>query len=136
MKFPSIFRTHSPMRFDIKPRYYDPVKEQVEQKTERIKRQLQSDGVIHSEKEMDEAFHSDYGSSIRGAFTQGSPIRGRSESILNNTGLIRLAIIVLLLGSLLGFVYYGTWVLYSLLYVFVGIGLLVLFFRLRRNSGK
>jgi Flp pilus assembly protein TadB len=124
------------MRFDIKPRYYDPVKEQVEQRTERIKRQLQSDGLIHSEEEMDEAFHSNYGSSIRGAFTQGSPIRGRSGSVLNNTGLMRLAIIVLLLGALLGFVYYGTWVLYALLYVFVGIGLLVLFFRLRRNSGR
>ncbi len=124
------------MRFDVKPRYYDPVKEQVEQRTEMIRRQLQSDGVIRSEEEMDEAFHRDYGSSLRGAFTQGSPIRGRSESVLNNTGLMRLVIIVFLLGTLLGFVYYGTMALYVLLFVGIGIGLLVFFVRLRRNSGR
>ena len=44
MKFPSIFRTASPSRFDIKPRYYDPVKEELDQRESRIKKQLEAEG--------------------------------------------------------------------------------------------
>ncbi len=123
------------MRFDIKPRYYDPVKEEVHQRTEMIKRQLQADGLLESKEEMDEAFHRSYGSSLRGAFTQGSPIRGRS-TFINNTGIIRLLIILILLGSIFGYVYYGNTALYILLYTAIGIALLLFLFRLRRSPSR
>lgn len=136
MKFPSIFRSASPMRFDIKPRYYDPVKEEIDQRTAMIKRQLQADGLLESEQEMDEDFRRNYGSSIRGAFTQGSPIRGKSSSVLNNAGLLRLIIIVLLLGTLLGYVYYGSLALYVLMYIAIGIGLMIVLLKLIKTSPR
>ena len=55
MKFPSIFRVNSPMRFDIKPRYYDPVKEEIEQRTSKIKKDLEMEGRL--EKSKDETNH-------------------------------------------------------------------------------
>lgn len=40
MRFPSLFRLPRHQQFQIKPRYYDPVKEEIEERTERIKSQL------------------------------------------------------------------------------------------------
>ena len=39
MRFPSLFRLPSHQRFNIEPRYYDPIKEEIEERTERIKRE-------------------------------------------------------------------------------------------------
>ncbi|ERM81270.1 hypothetical protein P872_10785 [Rhodonellum psychrophilum GCM71 = DSM 17998] len=136
MKFPSIFSSASPSRFDIKPRYYDPVREEIEQRTARIKRELQADGKLESDEEMDEAFHSNYGSSIRGAFTQGGPIKGRGSSVMNNTGFMRLLIIVLLIGGGMGYVYYGLQALYILAIGIFVIVLLVAFFRLKKPARR
>lgn len=41
MRFPSLFRLPRHQQFDIKPRYYDPVKEEIRERTERIKDQLE-----------------------------------------------------------------------------------------------
>jgi len=43
MKLPSIFRVPSHQRFEIQPRYYDPVKEDLEKRTNRIRRELKSE---------------------------------------------------------------------------------------------
>ena len=67
MKFPSLFRTAAPMRYDIKPRYYDPVKEEIEQRTSRIKKELENEGLI---KPGDEQNIGSYGGGIRGSFSQ------------------------------------------------------------------
>ena len=40
MRFPSLFRLPKYQRFEIKPRYYDPVKEEIRERTERIQRQM------------------------------------------------------------------------------------------------
>lgn len=136
MKFPSIFRSASPSRFDIKPRYYDPVREEIEQRTARIKRELQSDGKLEADEEMDAAFHSNYGSSIRGAFTQGGPIKGRSSSIMNNAGFLRLLIIVVLLGGGMGYIYFGPQALYILAIGIFLVVLLVAFFRLKKPARR
>lgn len=37
MRFPSLFRLPRYQQFDIKPRYYDPIKEEIKERTERIK---------------------------------------------------------------------------------------------------
>lgn len=135
MKFPQIFRTSQPMRFDIKPRYYDPVREEIVQRTARIKKELQADGKLPVE-EGDEEGLSDYSSSIRGSFIGGSQIKGRTSSALHSAGMIRLVIFVLLIGSLFGYVYYGPEAIYIILYIVAGISLLVVFFRLKRNQRK
>ncbi|EOZ92290.1 hypothetical protein A33Q_4383 [Indibacter alkaliphilus LW1] len=136
MKFPSIFRTAKPMRFDIKPRYYDPVKEEINHRTEKIKRELQADGVLPMGDEDAESIHRDYGSSLRGAFTSGSPIKGRQSSPLNSAGLLRLIIFVILIGALIAYVYLGPDAIYAMLYIVGGIALVVLFFRLRSNTKR
>jgi Flp pilus assembly protein TadB len=135
MKFPQIFRTTQPMRFDIKPRYYDPVREEIEQRTARIKKELQADGKLPVE-DGDEEGLSYYSSSIRGSFTGGSQIKGRTSSALHSAGMIRLVIFVLLIVSLFGYIYYGPEAIYILLYIVAGISLLFVFFRLKRKQRK
>jgi hypothetical protein len=43
MKLPSIFRLPSHQRFEIKPRYYDPVKEDLDKRTSRIRQELRNE---------------------------------------------------------------------------------------------
>ncbi|WP_130274962.1 hypothetical protein [Cecembia calidifontis] len=136
MKFPQIFRTTQPMRFDIKPRYYDPVKEEIEQRTARIKRELQAEGKIPYDGNEPLEASGYHGSSIRGAFTSGGSIKGRHTSPLQSAGMLRLVIFVLLIGSLFGYIYYGPEAIYTILYIVAGISLLVVFFRLRRQRRK
>jgi high-affinity Fe2+/Pb2+ permease len=124
------------MRFDIKPRYYDPVKEEIQQRTSRIKKELQTEGKLPFEED-DLADYKGYnGSSLRGAFSGGSQIKGRSSSALNSAGVMRLVIFVLLIGSLFGYIYYGPEAIYAILYASAGIALLVLFFRIRRKQRR
>ncbi len=41
MRFPSLFRLPKYQRFHIQPRYYDPVKEEIKERTERIKNAME-----------------------------------------------------------------------------------------------
>ncbi|MGJ3233688.1 hypothetical protein [Marivirga sp.] len=43
MKFPSIFRLPKYQRFEIQPRYYDPIKEDLEKRTHRIRQELKNE---------------------------------------------------------------------------------------------
>lgn len=124
------------MRFDIKPRYYDPVKEEIDQRTQKIKRELQADGALPMGEEDEDDIRRNYGSSLRGAFTAGSQIKGRQSSPLTSAGMIRLVIFVFLIVALFGYVYYGPDAIYALLYFIGGIALVVFFFRLRTNSKR
>ena len=40
MRFPSLFRLPRHQQFHIQPRYYDPVKEEIKERTERIKKSM------------------------------------------------------------------------------------------------
>ncbi|WP_420317518.1 hypothetical protein [Ekhidna sp.] len=52
MRFPSLFRLPRHQQFRIQPRYYDPVKEEIRERTERIKEQMEGSdtGEYHSTK--------------------------------------------------------------------------------------
>jgi len=41
MRFPSLFRLPKHQQFRIVPRYYDPVKEEIKERTERIKQKME-----------------------------------------------------------------------------------------------
>jgi hypothetical protein len=131
MKLPSIFRTATHARFEIKPRYYDPVKEEIEQRTSRIKHELRNQGMIDSDTEDSHT----YGSSLRGAFTQGSPIRGRSSSG-SSAGMLRLGIIVILVAALTGYYYFGNEVLYGFAILGGGIMLVNYLRKLKSQTRK
>lgn len=131
MKLPSLFRTAQPMRFDIKPRFYDPVKEEIEQRTARIKKELQAEGKLPYEEGYDPENDSFRSSAIRGAFTQGSPIKGKTSTPFSNTGFLRLLIFLVLITLVFGYVYYGPDAVYYLLYFATGVLLLSLVVKLK-----
>jgi hypothetical protein len=134
MKLPSILRVANPHRFEIKPRYYDPIKEEIEQRTARIKKELQAEGKIPLDKE--DLEHEPYSSSIRGAFASSSHLRSRGASPFNKAGLLRLFIFVLLIAAVFGYIYLGPEALYTMAYLLGGVALLVFFFRIKGKSGK
>jgi hypothetical protein len=135
MKFPSIFRTSQPQRFNIVPRHYDPVKEEIAMRTSQIKKELENDGILPSG-ELEETLRLGRGSSIRGAFTQGSPIKKKPTSIFESTGVIRLLIIILLIGGFGGYIYLGPEIIYYFIYLGLGIGSLILLFKLKGSSSR
>jgi hypothetical protein len=135
MKFPSIFRTAQPQRFNIIPRHYDPVKEEIEMRTSKIKMDLERDGRLSAEDDSETAYLG-AGSSIRGAFTQGSPIKKKPTSIFESTGVIRLLIVVLLLAGFCGYIYVGPEVIYYFIYLGIGVASLILLFKLKGKPSK
>jgi len=62
MKFPSIFRLPGHQRFEIQPRYYDPVKEDLEKRTNRIRQQLRNERNGGKSESIREAFKARTGS--------------------------------------------------------------------------
>src|SRR5690606_19118928 len=106
MKIPFV-RIAKPHRFNITPRHYDPVKEEIEKRTLAIKKQLEAEGLIQGAPENATRDREEYGSSIKGAFRPKS--RAKSTPLLfEKTGLLRLFIFALLVGLLAGYLYLGS----------------------------
>lgn len=97
MKFPSLFRTPRYQKFHIEPRYYDPIKEEMEERTRQIKRGMQSD--THSE-------WAGTTSRISGAFTRSKSRSSGSASFM------QLVIMLLLSFLIFGYIYVGNLALY------------------------
>jgi hypothetical protein len=130
MKLPSIFKTSAPSRFDIKPRYYDPVKEDIDQRTSWIQKELESKGVLNPEEYGEESFAKNRGSSLRGAFTQSS-LRKSEAGGFSSAGLLRMIIFVVLMLGVFGYLYFGTDALYAILFFLGGVALVRLFIKLK-----
>ena len=100
MKVPSLLRIPKHQKFHIQPRYYDPVKEEIEQRISRIKNELDGE---NNEDPMQ------YRSRMKGAFTrQRSGGRGRKA------GASQLMMILVVTGGFVGFLFYGNIALYSM----------------------
>ncbi|WKK79607.2 hypothetical protein [Marivirga arenosa] len=56
MKFPSIFRLPRHQRFEIQPRYYDPVKEDLDKRTARIRQEIKNESNGGSVESIREAY--------------------------------------------------------------------------------
>ena len=99
MKLPSLFPTSRYQRYNVTPRYYDPIKEDIEQRTNRIKRNIESDrsqGIFH------------YQADFRGAFA-----RKRQSEDLSST-MIRMLLFLVFFGFLFGYIYIGPQAFYAL----------------------
>jgi hypothetical protein len=131
MKFPSLFRTASPMRYDIKPRYYDPVKEEIEQRTSRIKRELAEQGLLDSE---NEDSLENFGSGIKGSFSQYRGIKPRDTSVFSSTAVIRTLLFLGMILMAFGYIYIGPDIFTYLLYLGLLIAGVYFFFRLKNRS--
>jgi hypothetical protein len=134
MKFPSIFRTAAPMRFDIKPRYYDPIKEELEERTSRIKKELEEQGLL--EEKDDESRSKSYGGGIRGSFSQHRGIKPKNQSVFNSTAMIRTVLFFAMIIGTFGYIYIGPQILNYMLYGALVLGAVYYFFRFLKRGRK
>ncbi len=138
MKLPSIAKLGKYHRFHITPRHYDPIKEEIEERTSAIRRQLEEEGVLQPGQDFDPGYRSGHRSAIRGAFRARS--RAKKSSLLDNSGILRILIFLILLGGLGGYMYLGNEVLYYILYLAIGGGMWIALKRLktkgRRNKNE
>ena len=104
MKLPGLMSKAKYQRFHIEPRYYDPVKEDIENRTSRIK----------SELELTEG-KADFGyrSQIEGSFRKN--MKHATGGGVDQTVVVRLLIMVILVTMVGGFVYVGMEIFYLLL---------------------
>ncbi len=113
MKVPSLFRIAKYQRFRIEPRYYDPVKEEIEQRTSQIKRELAANGDENL------VYRS---SRIAGAFKKGRSNAGGSATFM------QLIIMMLLAFAIFGYIYLGN----IALYIFATASVLLLYLKMKR----
>ena len=95
MKVPSMFRLPKYQRFEIQPRHYDPVKEDIEQRTNRIRKEI---GLERDGKDVE---------SIRDAF------KARRSSN-KSADLFQVLMIIIIAVSLGGYIFYGANVYFAL----------------------
>ena len=108
MRLPSIIKKPKYQRFHITPRYYDPVKEDIEIRTSRIKQEL---GLSDQAK-----ITPGYQSQISGSFRKH--MKHAKSGGVDQTSMLRLIILVVLVLFVGGFLYIGTEILYlAFLYV-------------------
>ena len=101
MGFTSLLKTAKHKRFNLQPRYYDPIKEEIENRTWRIKREMK-------EKSDDDENTEPFKSGIAGSFHRKSNMTG------SKTGVLRFTIMVLLIITAIGYLFWGNVVLYTL----------------------
>ena len=95
MKLPSLFRLPRHNKFDFEPRYYDPIKEEIDNKIENAKRELE-DGISGN-----------YQSKITGSF--------RRKKEQDKKSSVNVAILfTLMLGGFFGYLFYGETALFGL----------------------
>jgi hypothetical protein len=109
MKFPSLLRTPKHKRFNYEPRHYDPIKEDIQNRTERIKGELKNTSFQS---------HSDH---IKIAFRKRAK-RDKSSDFM------QLLLVVIMFGTFGGWLIYGNIILYISMVVFP----LYIFFRTRK----
>jgi len=98
MRFPSIIKIPRHQRFHFEPRYYDPIKEEIEEKRSKIRR---------FSRKLKEGEHGrvGVGARLEGAFKRQAPKR-------DNAGFLRLSIGFLLFAGVVGFLYFGDIAIY------------------------
>ena len=114
MKLPSLFRTPKYQRFHLEPRYYDPVKEELEKRTEAIRRELKGGN--------DEIERPGHASRISGSF------RMKKSAGTGSATIMQLVIMLLLISVIFGYLYIGN----LALYIFALLGTLLVYLKFKR----
>lgn len=133
MKFPSIFKTSSPQRFGIQPRYYDPVKEEIEERTSRIKKELEAEGLLSGEDGHNPEGH---GASIRGSFSNYRGIKQRETSLFSSTAMIRTLLFFGMITAAFGYIYIGPEILTYMGYGAALIAAIYFFFKIKKQGKR
>jgi hypothetical protein len=108
MKFPSLFRIPNHTRFNYEPRYYDPVREELDVRVKQIK------------KEMEREKHLDMRTSMRESFE-------RRKKASRYAGVNQIIVLTLIVGGTAGWLFYGNTALYILALIFPA----YIYFRIR-----
>ncbi|MEK0442810.1 MAG: hypothetical protein RL403_1788 [Bacteroidota bacterium] len=103
MKLPTIFRTASHQRFAIKPRYYDPIKEEIEERTARIKMELEQEGEIEESGDTSSSRRP----MMKGAFSTFRSNKPRENAVFNSSTLLRTFLFLGMVLSAFGYIYVG-----------------------------
>ncbi|MTI30769.1 hypothetical protein [Xanthovirga aplysinae] len=98
MKLPSLFKTPRHQRFHIQPRYWDPEKEEREQRYAQIKKDFEDS----------KGENKNFSSRMKGAFSR----RKKRDSGNSSTSALQFFIAILLGGTFIGYMYYGNAVFY------------------------
>src|SRR6188472_2304317 len=108
MKIPSLFgKTPSYRRFEYKPRFYDPQKEEREERDRRIREELAIEKVA------EETHNADYRSRIKGSFQRNAR---RAKPTGETTAiLIRLAVLLFITIFLIAYLTWGNVAFYGFL---------------------
>lgn len=133
MKLPTIFRTASHQRFSIKPRYYDPIKEEIEERTARIKMELEQEGEI----ELDSDSQSPRRPMMKGAFSTFRSNKPRENAVFNSSTLLRTFLFLGMVLSAFGYIYIGPQVFTYMGYTAAGLAgfyYLLRFLKGRKNA--
>ena len=96
MRIPTLSRLPKNKRFNFQPRYYDPIKEEIEERTSRIK------------SEMDVTTSDAYRENISAAFRR----RSRAEK---KSGVMQFAFVILFLLIFIGYLTFGEKIFFSFL---------------------
>ncbi|MDH5475072.1 MAG: hypothetical protein OEX22_05215 [Cyclobacteriaceae bacterium] len=118
MRIPSILKIPKHQRFNVEPRYYDPVKEDISQRTSRIKKELEASDNKETESE------NEYKTQIAGSFSGRIVKRDRSANFF------QFLLIIVLTASSVGYLYFGDVALY-LLGIFM---LLFVYIKFKKSS--
>lgn len=116
MKIPSLLRTPKYQRYHIEPRYYDPVKEELQEREARIKQSMLADNTRNKENTISK------NSTLHGSFT------GRRTSRKGSASFAQMIIMLLLSALIFGYIYLGDVALYTV----VGISSVLLYLKIKR----
>jgi hypothetical protein len=133
MKLPTIFRTASHQRFAIKPRYYDPIKEEIEARTAQIKMELEREGKIEETSDS----QSPRRPMMKGSFSTFRSNKPRENAVFNSSTLIRTFLFLGMVLAAFGYIYVGPQIFTYMGYTAVGIGgfyYLLRFLKSRKNA--
>lgn len=107
INLPSLMKKTKYQRFHVVPRHYDPVREDIENRTSRIKAEL---GIA------EESVDLGYSSQISGSFRKN--MKHSKGTGMGQTMMLRLIIMIVLVMFAGGFVYVGSDIFYlALLYI-------------------
>jgi hypothetical protein len=111
MKIPSLFRMPQHKRFNFEPHYYDPVKEDIKNRMARIRSELSEEALKTQRRSIHEGFQ-------------------RREKQDRRVDMMQWILIILMLGTILGWLYFGNVAFYIFLVLFP----LYVWFRIRKPS--
>ena len=96
MKLPSIINIPSYQRFKYEPRFYDPIKDDIDGRRKRIRRQIDGDKRRGAESSQNR---------LEGSFARRVPHEG-------NSSFLRLIVVTILFSGVVGFLFFGNIALY------------------------